>query len=306
MFYVMLGLLAGIVLPIQTGVNKKLQNRVGSALRASTVSFVVGTLVLILATAVMHGRNMIPFARASGSPWWIWMGGVLGAVFLISNLRLYASVGSARTVIFTVTGQILMGLLVDHFGWFNGEIHPLTVQRVLGGVMVFAGMMINTRSTEERAAGQRGRIPWLAIVAGMLIGAVSAAQTAVNAALGQVLQQPVSAALVSFAVGSVVLVAGCLVTGKPSRAEAPAPAAREPWWIWFGGILGVIFVLANLFVAGHIGTGMAVVASLTGMVIGGLVMDQWGLLESPKNPVTIPKLLGLLVMIAGILLVRTA
>lgn len=74
--------------------------------------------------------------------------------------------------------------------------------------------------------------------------------------------------------------------------------------MWLGGIVGALFVLGNAFLVPQIGTGLAVVIVLVGLMIGSLLIDQFGWLESQCNPLTLAQLLGLVVMIAGVALIR--
>lgn len=74
--------------------------------------------------------------------------------------------------------------------------------------------------------------------------------------------------------------------------------------MWLGGIIGALFVLGNAFLVPQIGTGLAVVIVLVSLMIGSLLIDQFGWLESQRNPLTLAQLLGLIVMIAGVALIR--
>ena len=59
---------------------------------------------------------MIPF---STEPWWIWIGGALGVIYLTGNIVLFPKLGSVQTVIMPILGQIVMSMLIDNFGWFT-------------------------------------------------------------------------------------------------------------------------------------------------------------------------------------------
>lgn len=302
MGYALLGLLAGIVLPVQTGVNTRLKEKIGTSERSACVSFVVGTLFLIL-TLLVTGKTQ--FHTQGDSLWWIWIGGALGVVFLVSNLYIYPYLGGAMTVILPAAGQIFMGLLVDHFGWFQSEVHALSFLRAAGALVVLIGVVVNSLDNggrEERK--ESGKLLWLVSLVGIAIGMISAAQTAINARLGIVLNDPVQAATVSFSLGAVLLILLCLF---PYQRKVPygVPGEKKgPAWIWLGGILGTIFVLTNLYVAGKIGTGMAVIASLTGTMIGGIVIDHLGVLGAEKKPVTLQKIGGTLLVLVGAVMVR--
>jgi bacterial/archaeal transporter family-2 protein len=69
---------AGAMLPIQFGINAQLADWIDSPLRATLVSFVVGNLALVVAT-VAFARGWPGSERIGSAPWWIWIGGLLGA-----------------------------------------------------------------------------------------------------------------------------------------------------------------------------------------------------------------------------------
>lgn len=128
-----------------------------------------------------------------------------------------------------------------------------------------------------------------------------ATQTAVNGYLGVAAGSPIKASVISFAVGIILLAIICIVlrlkNGKPeSKEERPA---KNPWWMWIGGILGGLYVLANVFLSRIIGTGMTVVVLLVGSTTGGILVDHFGIFESPKKAVNRQKILGVLIMILG-------
>ena len=96
----------------------------------------------------------------------------------------------------------------------------------------------------------------------------SAAQTAVNGHLGQVVGSPLTASMVSFLVGLVALVVLCAIL-RGKQGPAPRVPGKYPWWTWTGGLLGAVYVLANIYLSGILGTGMTVVVLLVGATAGG-------------------------------------
>ena len=74
---------------------------------------------------------------------------------------------------------------------------------------------------------------------------------------------------------------------------------KAPLWIWSGGLFGVLFVIGNIIAARTVGTGMAVILLLTGLMIGGLLVDHFGLFRSQVRPVSVVSILGVLIMVLG-------
>ena len=127
-----------------------------------------------------------------------------------------------------------------------------------------------------------------------------ATQTAINGYLGVAAGSPIKASVISFVVGIILLAIICIVlrvkNGKPESKEEPA---KNPWWMWIGGILGGLYVLANVYLSRIIGTGMTVVVLLVGSTTGGVLVDHFGIFESPKKAVNRQKILGVLIMTLG-------
>src|SRR4029453_10833615 len=76
---------AGAMLPIQFGINAQLATWLGSSGRAALVSFVVGAPPLGLGP-LAGARDWAAVDRGSGAPWWVWVGGILGAFYVLGSI----------------------------------------------------------------------------------------------------------------------------------------------------------------------------------------------------------------------------
>ena len=138
----LLGAVAGALIPFQTAINSRLAGRLGAIFPASLISFAVGSAglgLLVLAT----GTPMPWTATATTQPWWIWLGGVCGLVFLTMNIVLMPRIGASATVVLPLVGQVLGGLVVDMTGAFDTDVRPLSLFRALGAVLVVGAAMVN-------------------------------------------------------------------------------------------------------------------------------------------------------------------
>lgn len=147
--YMPLGLFAGMASPIQTSINSELRIALHSPFIASLVSFLVGLIVLLFLTSLIEHRRLFHSNHLetsknfiTGNPWWLWTGGILGVIFITSNILLLPIVGASLTVVLALSGQMIIALIIDHFGWFGIAKHRLNVQRILGIVLMIAGIMI--------------------------------------------------------------------------------------------------------------------------------------------------------------------
>ena len=78
-------------------------------------------------------------------PWWTWIGGLYGAIFVVSAAWGVPRLGVALTVILMVAGQILISVLLDHFGALGVPKQPLNLTRLLGVLLVFGGVLLVRR-----------------------------------------------------------------------------------------------------------------------------------------------------------------
>ncbi len=135
-------LLIGALLPIQAVLNTKLGKQTGGPLVSALLSFLVGLICLVvinLATNFTAFTSIKPF---SVSPWWVWLGGLLGAVFVSGIIKVNQQQGVALTFALVVSGQIFISLLVDHFGLLGSIVHPITIPKVIGAVLIIAGLIL--------------------------------------------------------------------------------------------------------------------------------------------------------------------
>lgn len=139
--YLFVCLLAGALMPLQAGVNAQLARWVGHPVTASLVSFAVGTLALLAYTAAM--RPQLPqFSTLVSAPWWVWVGGLFGGVFVTAAAAFAPRLGAATFISITIAGQVLVSLLLDHFGVVGFAARPVTVPRLLGALLLVAGVLL--------------------------------------------------------------------------------------------------------------------------------------------------------------------
>ena len=141
LFFIILAVLAGMMMPTQAAINNKLAGYVESPILSAFISFAIGTLALffyILATGVPLGN----LANAKNAPAIAWLGGILGAFFVASAVILVPKIGVALTFSLIIVGQMLVTLLIDHFGWLGVPEKPISLIRVLGVTLITIGVVL--------------------------------------------------------------------------------------------------------------------------------------------------------------------
>ena len=139
--YLAFAIAAGAMLPIQFGINAQLAHWIDSPLRATLVSFSVGTVAL-LAAVLAFARSWPGSDRVGSAPWWVWIGGLLGAFYVLGSIVTAPRLGAATLVAGILAGQAVASLLVDHFGWVGFDENPITPGRLAGMSLVAAGVVL--------------------------------------------------------------------------------------------------------------------------------------------------------------------
>jgi transporter family-2 protein len=88
----------------------------------------------------------VALAALVGTPWWGWLGGVLGAVYAVATVLLARELGAAPLTALIVTGQLVCSVVLDHFGWVGFTEHAAGLGRIVGCVLMVAGFVLIARS----------------------------------------------------------------------------------------------------------------------------------------------------------------
>jgi bacterial/archaeal transporter family-2 protein len=132
-----------------------------------------------------------------------------------------------------------------------------------------------------------------------LVGGCIALQAPINAGLGKHTGS-FAAATISFAVGTLLLAAIVLVSGK---AGGLSDVAHVQWYYLLGGVLGAAYVFSALVLVSEIGAGPVAAATVTGQLTTSVVLDRIGFLGLEREPITAEKVIGILLLLAGTYLV---
>ena len=136
-----LTVLAGCLMPVQPAVNAFTAQAVGSPYLASFFSFLTGTLALLLLCLAL--RLSWPEGKViAGLPWWAWTAGPMGAFFVTMTIVAVPRLGAMSVMALLIAGQMAMSLVLDHFGWLGIPAQPVSLWRILGAVLLFAGVVL--------------------------------------------------------------------------------------------------------------------------------------------------------------------
>lgn len=301
MWYLLPIFLLGVLTPIQTAANSRLRQSVVSPFIASFVSFSVGTVFLLIVTLVEKGSVLIDYELISTLPWWAWLGGICGLWGLTVNIIIFPKLGAMQTALMPMSGQIIMGLIIDSFGLLRSQQFPFTLSRVLSVLVILLGMFMVVYRKTSGSKGDR-KLIWQVI--GFSGGAVFALQPSMNSLLSVGLYSSVHSAFISFFSATIVLfLIAVFITSNRVHIRQIFSFDR-PWWSWLGGIIGATFVTGFAFFATKTGIGILLVTSICGLLANSLAIDKFGWFGTTKRDIRAVQYLGLLCVVLGIMALR--
>lgn len=140
-WYCVLAIIAGTLIPLQAGLNAQLRFRLDSPYYATLVSITVSLVAIGL--YCLAARPPLPvLAQAAQSPWWVWAGGIVGVVYIFMVLLLAPKLGATALIASIIGGQMLCSLLLDQYGLIGFAQHPINLGRAAGILLLFAGVVL--------------------------------------------------------------------------------------------------------------------------------------------------------------------
>lgn len=135
----------GGAIAAQAPINARLRVAVGSPLLSAGISFLVGTVVLFGAVVATNAAGGI--AHVGSAPWWAWLGGFAGAALVTATLMAAPKLGVTVTMVAVVAGQLVVGALVDRFGWLGVPARHLSAGRVTAILLIVVALVLLIRES---------------------------------------------------------------------------------------------------------------------------------------------------------------
>jgi len=139
--WILLAAGAGCCIALQAAANGSLRTNLGDP-RYATLFSICGTIVTVVVVMLVLRPSPPSAAAMRAAPWWNWIGGPLGALIVLAGAALAPKLGAAAFIAAVVAGQLICSLVLDHFGLMNLPQQGLTAGRIIGAVMVFAGVLL--------------------------------------------------------------------------------------------------------------------------------------------------------------------
>jgi transporter family-2 protein len=163
-------------------------------------------------------------------------------------------------------------------------------------------LIINRRLTKDYDLLKRNmQSRVLFMLMALALGAVLPMQAAINARLAKAAGGSVMAAFISFAVGTIALMLFLIIAGQ---FQFRFISSHSPWWIWTGGLLGTFFVAGIVVLLPRLGLVLSFSLVLAGQMFAAILFDQFGWMGVAIREISVGKIIGSILLIAGVILIR--
>jgi len=143
-FWIAAAALAGFVLPFQAAANAELGRQTPTLFHAAFINFLVGAALLGVLAIVTPSKS-IAWSALSQTPWWSWIGGVIGAGYVAMTVRAAPVLGTVVMLAVAIAGQMAGSLAADHVGVMGLARRPLSWEKLAGMGLVAVGVLIILR-----------------------------------------------------------------------------------------------------------------------------------------------------------------
>jgi transporter family-2 protein len=278
----LLAALSGLMIALQARANGELSHRLNNGLEAALVSFGSGLIIIAVIAAfnpaIKEGiRNLRAAVANKEIARWKLLAGALGGSFVAIQTHIVPLIGVAIYSVASIAGQTAMSLVVDRIGLTGGGKKLISGRRVAAAVLTVLAVFV---SVFDRIDAKN--LSLFAVVLGCIAGAVVGVQRALNGQINEYSHQSFTTSLLNFITGTsllVILILGGVLIGKIELVPLPV----GPWWIYTGGVIGVIYIAFTSTIVQHLGVLTFTLFSVGGQLVGSLVID----LVSPTNGVNV-------------------
>jgi transporter family-2 protein len=202
-------------------------------------------------------------------------------------------IGVAIYSVSSIAGQTAMSLIVDRIGLTGGGKKLISPRRVIAAVLTVLAVLVSVWDRIDA-----NNLSMLAVTAGCIAGAVVGVQRALNGQINEHSHQSFTTSLLNFITGTsflVILILIGIAVGKNDLSPLPA----GPWWIYTGGVIGVIYIAFTSTIVQHLGVLTFTLFSVGGQLAASLIID----LVSPTDGVSVSAYLvtGLAMTYVGVI-----
>ena len=277
-----LAALSGVMIAFQARANGELSYRLDNAPQAALVSFSSGlffiTIYAIFSPKIKEGIKRLRSAVSRGEiPKIRLLAGSLGGAFVALQTSVVPLIGVALYSVASIAGQSAVSLLVDRIGLTGGGVKLISPRRIAAAFITVIAVLVSVIDKLEADNFQLFAL-LLALIAGALVGV----QRALNGQINEHSQNSYTTSLLNFITGTSFLTLFIIILIALGRVELE-PLPIGPWWIYTGGVIGVIYIAATSLIVQHLGVLTFTLFSVGGQLIASLLLDIY----SPTQGVSV-------------------
>lgn len=294
----LIAFLIATLIAFQARANGELSHLLGNPIQAATVSFGSGLIIITIFAVTHHGMKQgllgIKKAVVEGNlKRWNLFAGMLGGIFVAIQTNTVPIIGVAIYSVASISGQTASSLIVDAFGLAGGAKKHINFRRIFASVITVLAVLVSVWDRID--AKDLSLIP---VALAGLAGGIVGIQRALNGKINIYSKQHWTTSLLNFVMGTafLLILTALLIFAGRYKFE-PLPSA--PWWIYTGGVLGVIYIAYSATIVQHLGVLASTLLSVGGNLFGALLID----LVAPINGVKISIWLisGICLSFAGVI-----
>ena len=293
----LLAALSGILIAAQSRVNGGLSAALGNSTEAAVYSFGSGFIVLnLIALAnpkVRAGvRRIFAGVRSGELPAWRLSAGAMGGIFVAIQTFTVPIIGVALLSVVMIAGQTVASLIVDRIGITGGGTQAITARRVFAAAITIVAVLVAV--WQEIRLANISIVPvFIVFLGGFMIGV----QRALNGQINDISGQSFSTTWLNFFTGTTTLL--ILLMINTVRGDELVGLPTSPWWIYWGGTIGVLYIASSSVIVAKIGVLSFTLFATGGQLIGSLIFD----LIAPPEEVTvgINLIIGIFITYVGVL-----
>ncbi|MFM2144909.1 MAG: hypothetical protein RI899_697 [Actinomycetota bacterium] len=293
----LLAALSGAMIALQARANGELSHRLDNGLQAALVSFGSGLLIIFVIalfnSKIKEGiKNLRQAVANKEIARWKLFAGALGGSFVAIQTQIVPLIGVAIYSVASIAGQTAMSLIVDRIGLTGGGKKLISPRRVLAAFLTVLAVLVSVWDRIDA-----NNLSMFAVTAGGIAGAIVGIQRALNGQINEHSHQSFTTSLLNFVTGTsflVILITAGVLLGKNELSPLP----NGPWWIYTGGVIGVIYIAFTSTIVQHLGVLTFTLFSVGGQLVGSLIID----LVSPTDGVSVSAYLvtGIVMTYAGV------
>jgi transporter family-2 protein len=224
----------------------------------------------VFSPAVKAGIARLRSAVRDGElPRWRLLAGALGGSFVAIQTGVVPLIGVAVYSVASIAGQTATSLIVDRIGLTGGGPKLISPRRVGAAIITVVAVLISVADKIEAHS-----FSFLAVLLAVIAGALVGVQRALNGQINEYSNQSYATSLLNFITGTSFLVLYIVILALFGRIELQ-PLPSGPWWIYTGGVVGVIYIAFTSLIVQHVGVLTFTLFSVGGQLFGSLLLDLY-------------------------------